>query len=189
MKHLVYSSVDRGGERSINNPTDIPHFISKHHIEHHLINSTKGGDMTWTILRPVAFMDNFDGFPGKVFATAWRVVVKSRPLQIIATEDIGVFAANAFLKPQENTNRAISLAGDELTYDQMAEVFQTATKSPVPTTWTFLVRIILWLIKDLGTMFTFFEKEGYGADVKALKKEHPELMDLEAWLNRCYHKQ
>lgn len=42
VKYFVYSSVDRGGESSIDRPTDVPHFVSKHNIEHHLINATKG---------------------------------------------------------------------------------------------------------------------------------------------------
>ena len=34
VKHFVFSSVDRGGdERSWENPTDIPHFITKHNSE------------------------------------------------------------------------------------------------------------------------------------------------------------
>jgi hypothetical protein len=33
VKFFVYSSVDRGGEdRSFNNPTNIPHFMTKHNI-------------------------------------------------------------------------------------------------------------------------------------------------------------
>jgi uncharacterized protein YbjT (DUF2867 family) len=57
VKFFVYTSVERGGEdQSYENPTPIPHFISKHRIEHHLVE--KAGDkMQWTILRPVAFMD------------------------------------------------------------------------------------------------------------------------------------
>lgn len=57
VKHFVYTSVDRQGEKSLDNPTNIPHFISKHNIEHHLIDSAKGSAMTWTILRPVAFLE------------------------------------------------------------------------------------------------------------------------------------
>jgi hypothetical protein len=54
---FVYSSVDRGGdEKSWDNPTPIPHFISKHNIELYL--REKAGDkMMWSILRPTAFMD------------------------------------------------------------------------------------------------------------------------------------
>lgn len=183
VKHFVYSSVDRGGERSINNPTNIPHFVSKHNVEHHLINGAKGTDMAWTILRPVAFMENFDGgFVGKAFATAWKLVVKSRPLQLIATEDIGVFAAKSFLQPREFAGKAISLAGDELTYEQMVQVFKRKTGGPPPETFGLVARMVLWASKEMGTMFSFFEKEGYGANIPELKKVHPGLINFETWL-------
>lgn len=35
VEHFVYSSVDRHGFQ----PTEVPHFISKHHIEEHLMKS------------------------------------------------------------------------------------------------------------------------------------------------------
>lgn len=56
VEHFVYSSVDRGGdEKSWEVETPIPHFQTKYHIERYL--KEKAGQMGWTILRPVAFMD------------------------------------------------------------------------------------------------------------------------------------
>lgn len=58
VSHFVYSSVDRGGEeRSWNNPTPVPHFKTKHFIEHHLRKAAEGTNMSWTISRPPIFMD------------------------------------------------------------------------------------------------------------------------------------
>ncbi|KAL2113613.1 hypothetical protein VUR80DRAFT_3301 [Thermomyces stellatus] len=185
VKHFVYSSVDRHGDASTNNKTDIPHFISKHNIEHHLFDATKGRDMSWTVLRPVAFMENFDGgMLGKVFASAWKRVVRSRPLQLVATDDIGVFAAKSFVDPEKYGGRCISLAGDELTYAQMMEVFREKTGAEAPRTWDIVARTALWMSKEMGTMFAFFEREGYGADIEALKKEHPGMINLATWLDR-----
>ncbi|KAK4248621.1 hypothetical protein C7999DRAFT_13443 [Corynascus novoguineensis] len=184
VKHFVYTSVDRHGESSINNPTNVPHFRSKHNIEHHLIAKAQGTAMTWTILRPVGFMENFDpGFLGKVFASSWRLAIKSRPLQLVATDDIGVFAAMAFAQVDRFKAQSISLAGDELTYDQMVDVFRRKTGSAPPLTWSLVARLVLWLSEEMGTMFAFFEKEGYGADISELKKMHPRLKDLGTWLD------
>ncbi|KAL7919979.1 hypothetical protein ACQKWADRAFT_299817 [Trichoderma austrokoningii] len=182
VKHFVYSSVDRNGAKSIDNPTNIPHFISKHHIEHHLINSAKD-NMSWTILRPVAFMENFaPGFVGKIFATAWREAVKSRPLQLISTDDIGAFAALSFMQPQQFSGRSISLAGDELSYAQLEDIFRKQTGHPPSTTFGFIARLVLRMSEEMGTMFTFFEKEGYGADIKSLKEVYPDLKSFSQWL-------
>ncbi|SPN99755.1 related to nucleoside-diphosphate-sugar epimerases [Cephalotrichum gorgonifer] len=186
VSHFVYASVDRHGDSSINNKTNIPHFASKHNIEHHLFNSTKGkSGMSWTVLRPVAFMENFDGgFLGKVFASAWKVTVTSRPLQLVATDDIGVFAAKSFLEPEEYKGKCISLAGDELTHQQMMKVFKAKTGSGAPHTWNIVARFVMWMSEEMGTMFSFFEREGYGADVGALKKVYPGMMDLATWLDK-----
>ncbi|KAF7546253.1 hypothetical protein G7Z17_g8556 [Cylindrodendrum hubeiense] len=187
VKHFVYSSVDRNGAKSIDNPTNIPHFKSKHNIEHHLIDKTQNSDMNWTILRPVAFMENFSvGFVGKIFATAWRDVVKSRHLQLISVEDIGVFGALSFMDPENFKGKSISLAGDELTYSQLVDVFEKETNKAPPTTFSFLASLALSMSEEMGTMFSFFEKEGYGADIKSLKEMHPELKDLGVWIKDTY---
>jgi len=77
VKCFVYSSVDRGGSKSYETPTPIPHFISKHRIEHHLVEAA-GDEMEWTILRPTAFMENLTpDFMGKGFATVRESQVRS----------------------------------------------------------------------------------------------------------------
>lgn len=183
VKFFVYSSVDRGGDKSINNPTTIPHFIYKHEIEKHLIEKAAAAGMEWTILRPTAFMENLSAdFFGKVFATAWSMALKGKSLQLVATSDIGFFAARAFVDPGEFRGRSLSLAGDELTYDQMATTFKRKVGRDVPTTFRFPVWLMMRAVKELGVMFQWFHDEGYGADVAALRKMNPGLKDFGMWL-------
>lgn len=130
-------------------------------------------------------MENFDGgFLGKIFATGWKIAVKSRPLQLVAIDDVGVFAAKAFTEMDKYRDRSVSLAGDELSYGEMSQLFLSNTGSAVPTMWGFLARILLFISKDLGAMFRFFEAQGYGADIGQLRKEYPELTTLDKWLKR-----
>lgn len=183
VKHFVYSSVDRGGDsKSWDTPTPIPHFSSKHAIEHHLRDNA--GSMGWTILRPVAFMDNLaPGFQMKVFLTALRNVMgDDKPLQWVATADIGTFAAKAFAEPNEFNHKAIGLAGDELTFPQLSKAFQNKTGTPAGTTFGFLGSALNWGVPEMGTMIKWFATDGYGADIKKLKSVHPDLMDMETWL-------
>lgn len=57
VKMFVYSSVERGGdEKSWDVETPIPHFQSKYYLERHL-KEKAGEEMSWCVLRPVAFMD------------------------------------------------------------------------------------------------------------------------------------
>ncbi|KAL1857056.1 hypothetical protein Daus18300_010504 [Diaporthe australafricana] len=183
--HFVYSSVDRGGEkRSFDNPTPVPHFASKHRVEQYLLEKTSGGSMGWTILRPTGFMDNYvPGSMAKIFFTAWKVNInKEAPQQLIAVSDIGHFAARALMFPEKYKGRAISLAGDELTFDQAAAVFKQRIGQNMPTTFGLVASLALWAAKDIGTMFKWMNDDGFGANVEELRKEHPELMDFGTYL-------
>ncbi|KAI9037037.1 uncharacterized protein KD926_000904 [Aspergillus affinis] len=183
VKVFIYSSVDRGGEASFDSPTPVPHFISKHSIEHHLIEKTKGTEMKWTILRPVAFLDNFSpGFSGKGFAATWKIYVKEKPLQLISVGDIGYFEAQAFMNPHQWENKTLSLASDELTFEQMAKIFKEKTGRDVPTTFSFIPAILAMMLKDFGYMFKWFYDTEYGADIPTLRKIHSGLKDFGTWL-------
>ncbi|KAI9934371.1 hypothetical protein ASPWEDRAFT_151912 [Aspergillus wentii DTO 134E9] len=185
VKFFVYSSVDRHGDDSINNPTKIPHFITKHEIEKHLLETVKGTSMDWTILRPTAFFENFTpDFFGKVFTTAWQMTLKGKPLQLVATSDIGFFAADAFLHPEENKGKAISLAGDEITLEQMARVYKAKTGKNLPTTFRLPVWLMMAGVKELGVMFKWFHDEGYDANIEELRRRNPELKDFGTWLEK-----
>ncbi|KAF2035245.1 NmrA family protein-like protein [Setomelanomma holmii] len=186
VKHFVYSSVDRGGnQRSFENTTPIPHFQTKYEIEQHLLEKAgKNGDiMGWSILRPVAFMDNLEpGFKTKVFLAALRDTLQGKSLQWVSVEDIGRFGARAFREPKEWNARAEALAGSELTIDEMNGCFERSIGSPVPATYGFFGSALKWAVTEVNVMITWFATEGYGADIGKLKKLEPELSDFETWL-------
>ncbi|KAI0892789.1 NAD(P)-binding protein [Annulohypoxylon nitens] len=188
VKHFVYGSVERGGdEASWDNPTPIPHFQSKYHIERHLRDSTAPGktgeSMGWTVLRPVAFMDNLSpGFPTKVFIAALRNHLGNKPLQWISSTDIGVFAMKAFTEPEKWNRRAVGLAGDQLSFDELSASFSRATGSPVPVTYWFFGSVLTYLATELSIMIRWFASDGYKADVAARRKDHPDILTIEKWL-------
>jgi len=183
VEHFVFTSVDRGGPgRSEQNITNIPHFASKHRIEEYLKEKTKDGKMKWTLLRPVAFMDNLTpDFMGKGFTSMWAGV-GNKPLQLVSCRDIGLFAARAFNNPSAYTNKAVSLAGDELTFEQGKKVFKDTLGYNIPETYSFVGSAIKWSSKEMGTMFKWFGEEGYGANIPELRKEEPRLQNLSQWL-------
>ncbi|GKT44339.1 NmrA-like family domain-containing protein [Colletotrichum spaethianum] len=186
---IVLTSVDRGGDdKSWENPTDVPHFLQKHAIEVHLRDRADelkkdGRQLRWTILRPTAFLDNTNpGMFGKMFAAMWSTLPADRSLQLVSVRDIGLFAAKAIGNPEKWDRRAVSLAGEDVTYAKAREVFKKVVGSDMPQTYTIFGQGMLWAIADVGKMFEFFKREGYGADIQALRKEEPRLQDFEAWL-------
>ncbi|KAF2188640.1 NmrA family protein [Zopfia rhizophila CBS 207.26] len=186
VKHFVYSSVERGGnEKSWHNKTPVPHFQSKYQIEHYLKAQAgpKGEKMGWTILRPVAFMDNLaPGFPTKVFLAALRDTLREKPLQWISVEDIGVFAAKAFRETDVWNARAEGLAGDELTFEEMSGCFERITGYSAPVTYGMFGSALLWALTDVRVMINWFKTDGYGVDIGRLREEEKDLCDFETWL-------
>lgn len=185
VEKFVFTSVERGGDQ----PTEVPHFITKHNIEEHLKKQAQGqgGNMDWTILRPVFFMDNVvPGAVGKIITTAWKVSMEKskKPLQLISVADIGIVAAQAFLKPEDFKNETISLAGDELTYEEADEIFKSKVGYSMPTTYGALVSGALLIMKDIRLMFKFFVDHGFGTDVPALKKRFPEMSGFGEWIDK-----
>lgn len=162
--HFVYSSVG-GAERR----TGIDHFETKWEIEQHL---RKTG-LPATVLRPVFFMNNLLHFADAGAERVMRLPVKpGKPMQLIASDDIGFFAAAAFDDPATYLGKKIELAGDELTFPQVAEVYERVTG--VPT------RFEATPVEE--RMFEWFAEEGYQADIPALRRAHPALRTFEQFL-------
>ncbi|WP_432082081.1 NmrA/HSCARG family protein [Streptomyces sp. WAC 04229] len=166
IKHFVYSSVG-GAERS----TGIDHFESKAEIERHIL--TLG--LPATVLRPVFFMNNLLHYADAAGERLMALPVKpDKPMQLIAGDDIGFFAAAAFDDPQRYLGRQIELAGDEITFTEVAAIYERVTG--VPT------RLEALPIEE--RMFEWFAEEGYQADIPALRRLHPALMPFEGFLSR-----
>jgi len=186
VRHIVFSSVERGGDdKSWTNPTNIKHFYQKHNIELYLRDKAhkESGTFTWTILRPVAFMDNANpGFFCSMFTAMWASALRpTTKLQLVGVRDIGRFAAQALTDPASWAGRAVGLAGDELTLDEAKAVFATVVGRQMPQAFTFVGTSMLWAVAEMGRMFAFFETEGYHADIAARRKEVP-TQDFATWL-------
>ncbi len=129
-------------------------------------------------------MDNLKpGFETSVFLAALRNRIPAdKRIQWVASSDIGHYAAMAFGDPAEWNGRAVGLAGDELTMDELSAVFEKSTGRPARVTYWFFGSVLTTLVKELGLMIGWFASDGYKADVQGRRREYPALMDLEAYL-------
>jgi uncharacterized protein YbjT (DUF2867 family) len=174
--HLIYTSVG-GAERH----TGIPHFDSKRDIEQYLV--AKG--VPTTFLRPVFFMDNFAQFLTPAVQdgtlTVGLPLPAGIPLQMIAVEDIGAVAAAAALDPDRVAGGSIEIAGDELTGEQIAEVYQH--RYGVPARYEPLPIEVLGGDADQTAMFEWFAKlPAFQADFAATKALAPGTKTFAQWL-------
>lgn len=174
VSHLIYSSV--GGA---NRQSSVPHFDSKWRIEEHI----RRIGVPATIVRPVFFMDNFfkSSMRTVLIALLRSYVPASRPLQMIATADIGTWVAQAFAHPADFIGRAEEIAGDELTREQIvAALKRHGWSAGLPFS---VPRLLLRpLPYDVRRMFEWFGEAGYSADIPALKARQPGLLTFDAWL-------
>lgn len=142
--------------------------------------------MTYTILRPVAFMENLTpNFPGRVFATMWARL-GDKPLQLVSTKDIGIFAAQAFAScdSDDYRNTAISIAGDELTQAQADEIFWKVLGRPMPRSYDFMATLLQKMIPEVAVMFQWFVDQGYGSDLRRCRWLNKNMLDFEGWLRK-----
>ena len=185
VEHFVYSSVG-GAERN----SGIDHFESKWEVEKHI---RKLG-LPVTILRPVAFMENYYIDQVEIGILRGKLLDPIRGdklYQTIAVEDIGAFAALAFERPKEFTGLELEIAGSELTNPEAAQVFSRVLGRPVKFKKLPLVAVRLFLGKEFYQMFRWFNHAGFQADIAGLRRRFPEvrLQSLEEWLrNEGWHK-
>lgn len=184
VSHFVFASVG-GAERG----TGIPFWEVKREVEEYL----RASGPPATVLRPVRFMENHAAAApvgGITGATLVHVFAPEVPVQLIAVDDIGAFAALAFADPGTYTGQAIELAGDELPSSEVVRLISEAVGRPVAYRQ--------WLrdepsgmgeetdrahapVFDLAADLTE-EKGFWQADIPALRKSHPGLQDFRTWL-------
>jgi uncharacterized protein YbjT (DUF2867 family) len=177
VRHFVYSSV-----ASANHKTGIPHFESKAHIEEHL----KELNLPHTVVRPVYFMENLVNYgvqSGDEGLTLPLPLASTTPIQMIAVDDIAAIVGLVFAQPDHYIGKAVDVAGDELTFPDAATALSAAAGEQVN-----YVQIPWEAVReqgeDLYLMFHWLQHKGYRVKIGDVRKIHPELLDLGAWLQR-----
>jgi uncharacterized protein YbjT (DUF2867 family) len=174
IQHLVYSSVGaahRGmGQR---------HFDSKWENEKYI----KSLDLPYTILRPVAFMDNAN-YQRAAISNGMYFSIGLRPdktIQWIAADDIGAVAAIVLNNPQDYLGKTVELATEEMTEPEMVATLAKVIGRPVN-----LVQPQLPEGQEPNeeqmAMGRFFGGEAYDADIAAVRKIRPQYMNFEQYL-------
>ncbi len=174
--HLVFSSV-----ASADKSTGIPHFESKYKVEQYIAAS----GIPYTIIGPTAFMENFI----QPFAIAnlrqgkiARALPATRPIQLIAVEDIGSFAAFVIENSNEFLGERIDIAGDERTGEETALILSKIAGRTIKYE-SFPPANLRAQSPDLAIMMEWQEKNEYTADIGRLRLDFPEVgwHRLEEW--------
>jgi uncharacterized protein YbjT (DUF2867 family) len=165
VEHYVYTSVASAHRR-----TGIPHFENKWRIEQTVRALSFP---SYAILRPVFFMENFQGPFFKPGLDQGKLAVALRadtPLQMIAVDDIGAYGRLVFEQAAHFSGRELDIAGDELTMPEAARVLGDAMKKklefvPVP------IEEVRKDSADYALMLEWFDRVGYDVHIRSRSRE------------------
>jgi uncharacterized protein YbjT (DUF2867 family) len=176
---FVYSSVASADQR-----TGIPHFDSKFRIEEMI----RGTGMPYTIVRPAFFMENWLGMRQAIEGGAISLPLDPAiRLQMVAVDDIGGVVATALERVGKWQDRAIELAGDELSMSELAQAFTRASGREVRYVQLPWDEFEQQAGKELTLMYRWFQHTGYHVNIGAVRSEYPKLMTFERWMNSKWH--
>jgi uncharacterized protein YbjT (DUF2867 family) len=166
--HLVYASVG-----SAHLSTGVPHFESKYQIEQHI---EKLG-LPATIVRPVLFSENMLSpwtLPGLVNGKFALPVPPERPIQQISVDEISSFVVHVLENRDEMIDERIDIASDEVSGVEVARVLSDITGRSIEYVETSLAEAYE-ANKDAATMYEWFDRVGYSADIKGLRSAYPHI--------------
>lgn len=177
--HIVYASV-----ASADQETGIPFFDSKVPVEECVANECEA---THTVVAPVFFRENLlteDTLKQLDDGNLVLALPEDTALQTIGADEIGRFARYAFENPDEMAGRRVDIASDELTGPEMAARLTDATGERI-TFQELPLNDLKEQNPGFGTMFEWFQQEGYDVDVRQLKTEYDDVswQTFDQWAN------
>jgi uncharacterized protein YbjT (DUF2867 family) len=174
-RHFVYTSVG-----SANQNTGIPHFDSKFRVEQKVKSL---GFPSYVILRPVFFMENLLA-PWALQGDKLSVGLDpATRMQMIASDDIGRFAAQAFVEADARNRTEVDLAGDVMTMPDAALTLGQALGRSI-TYQRIPIEAVRQNSEDTARMYEWFDRVGYCADIAGIQRTWEiQPLKLSQWLS------
>ena len=164
-QHLLYQSVG-----SAHRGTGIPHFDNKSRIEQTI---TELGIPSWTVVRPVFFMENLVSPWFKPYIDQGSLAIGIYPdtrLQMVAVRDIGKYGLAAIEQYERLNGRAIDIASDELTGPEAAAILTEVAGRPIAF-YTVPIEQVRESSTEFAVMLEWFDAVGYDVDIEANARE------------------
>jgi hypothetical protein len=102
-------------------------------------------------------------------------------------DDIGAFAMLAFEDPGKWKNRRFSLAGDELSMQQIADAFSRVTARDVKYAQVSWDQFERNMGPELAVMYQWFEEKGSHCNIEQVRREYPLTHAFDQWLEAYWN--
>lgn len=181
VRHVVYNS----GAEADSVSEKLTEFWSKVDVEKYMAKKLAPLQITWSVLRPVSFLENLDDAKNGNPLTkgSLKMLTKAEAsMKWISCADIGKGAVVLLQNPEIYAGRKIDAGTCEYNGTELAEVLSEV--SGVPCKYSISVpRPVLWLfVHHLYRMVVWFESGGYDdTDVEEFRKMVPDCQDAKAW--------
>lgn len=162
---------------------NITHFKSKFEIENYLKSTT----LKHAILRPVAFLDNFDdpaNYNPLTRGSVKGLVKADIKLKMVACKDIGKAAAQMFLDPEKYNGKTITCVSCDSSGEEVAAALSSASSEPCKYSFAMPRFALRLFFPDLYRMTIYFEEKGYSCtsdDMAEFRKIVPDALDAEGF--------
>jgi uncharacterized protein YbjT (DUF2867 family) len=178
VKHFIYSSV-AGADLH----TGIPHWESKHQIEEHI----KEIGLPFTILRPTYFYENylFPQVKSRILKGKLVTPLKGeKVLQLMSATDVGEMCWTILNTPEKFISKTITMASEQLTHDQVAEIFSEVMGRKIKYTKLPAIITRLAMGKNLFKMFSWLNSNSaiFIQDLEGYRKEYPNGLGIKKWI-------
>ncbi len=174
VQHFVYSSV-----LFAHLGTGVPQFESKLEIEEYI----QSIGLPYSFVRPAAFMSNLEGAREAALSGVYRTPFPPDMARLhIAPRDIGRVVAEAFANPEEWIGRGLDLAGQRISFNDLAATMGRALGRDVR------YEQIPWEEYSASATPTAVSREQWfmanpvPIDLDALHREFPGFMTIEEYL-------
>ena len=181
VNHVVFNSgayVDRV-------PLKMEEFWSKADIEKYMEKELASVSTSWSVLRPAAFLENFDDARNGNPLKKGHLKMLTKPdcsVKFISAADIGKGSATLLMNPDLYAGKKIDAATCEYNGKELAEILTkvSGTKCKYSVSPP---RFVLWLfVRNIYHMVSWFESHGYkDVDIKAYRKVVPDFQDAGDW--------
>ena len=181
MKHVVYNS----GAYADKVPEEIEELWSKVDVEMYMEKELSSTQVTWSVLRPVAFLDNLDDVKNGNALKKGHVKMLTKEncsLKYISTVDIGKGSVELLIKPEKYAGKKVDAATCEYTGSELATILTKV--SGVQCKYSVVIpKFVIWLFdRNLYHLVKWFEEEGYvDSDISAFREMVPDYQDAESW--------
>lgn len=171
---IVYSSVGNADKNS-----HIPHFQPKLHIENYL----KGSGLSYFIIRPTFFMENFAQKRDDLLSKGGLSLPLpgNKKLQLVSTTDIGRLACTAFQNPTNFSGHTLEFALDEKDMNTITQNISQKLNVQLKYTQQNLDEY-KQQNPAMGVMYEWLSNYGYTASIDECRRYLPDGLTFEKWL-------